>query len=108
MITGAAAGLALLAAMVGGLGVLVGGAGHKVGAQVTAAVLIYRADTYLPSIPLGALACLTWRYAPALISTSPRRLPRQAHITTTALAGAARRFPEPHPRPAHDTTDPAV
>ena len=48
------------------IGVLVGGAGHKVGAQVTAAVLIYRAVTYLPSIPLGAFACLTWRYAPAL------------------------------------------
>ena len=60
------------------IGVLVGGAGHKVGAQVTAAVLIYRAVTYLPSIPLGALVCLTWRYAPALISTSPRGLPRTA------------------------------
>jgi hypothetical protein len=71
------------------IGILAGGAGHKASAQVTAAVLIYRAVTYLPSIPLGALAYLTWRYAPALISTSPRRLPRQAHITTTALAGAA-------------------
>jgi uncharacterized protein (TIRG00374 family) len=60
------------------IGILAGGAGHMASAQVTAAVLIYRAVTYLPSIPLGALACLTWRYAPALISTSPRRLPRQA------------------------------
>jgi uncharacterized membrane protein YbhN (UPF0104 family) len=60
------------------IGILAGGAGHKASAQVTAAVLMYRAVTYLPSIPLGALACLTWRYAPALISTSPRRLPRQA------------------------------
>ncbi len=57
------------------IGILAGGAGHKAGAQVAAAVLIYRAVTYLPSIPLGALACLTWRYAPALISASPRRLP---------------------------------
>ena len=53
------------------IGILAGGAGHKASAQVTAAVLMYRAVTYLPSIPLGALACLTWRYAPALISTSP-------------------------------------
>ena len=57
------------------IGILADGAGHKAGAQVTAAVLMYRAVTYLPSIPLGALACLTWRYAPALISASPRRLP---------------------------------
>ena len=71
------------------IGILAGGAGHKAGAQVTAAVLLYRAVTYLPSIPLGALACLTWRYAPALISTSPRRLPRQARIRR-------RRSPVPH------------
>ena len=79
------------------IGILAGGAGHKDGAQVTAAVLMYRAVTYLPSIPLGALACLIWRYAPALISNSPRRLPRQARITTTPLAGAARRA-VPHRR----------
>jgi uncharacterized membrane protein YbhN (UPF0104 family) len=57
------------------IGILAGSAGHKASAQVTAAVLMYRAVTYLPSIPLGALACLTWRYAPALISGSPRGLP---------------------------------
>jgi len=34
--------------------------------QVTAAVLLYRAVTYLPPIPLGAIACLIWRHAPAL------------------------------------------
>ena len=39
--------------------------------QVTAAVLLYRAVTYLPPIPLGALACLVWRHAPALIRISP-------------------------------------
>ncbi len=49
------------------VGALAVGASHKVGAQVTAAVLLYRAVTYLPSIPLGAIACLTWRYAPRLI-----------------------------------------
>jgi putative heme transporter len=57
------------------IGILAGGAGHQASAQVTAAVLMYRAVTYLPAIPLGALACLTWRYAPVLISASPRGLP---------------------------------
>jgi uncharacterized membrane protein YbhN (UPF0104 family) len=55
------------------IGILAGGAGHEASAQVTAAVLIYRAVTYLPSIPLGALAFLTWRYAPALITTVRRQ-----------------------------------
>lgn len=45
--------------------VLAAGAGHLASAQVTAAVLLYRAVTYLPYIPLGALACLAWRRAPA-------------------------------------------
>jgi uncharacterized membrane protein YbhN (UPF0104 family) len=57
------------------IGILAGSAGDKASAQVTAAVLMYRAVTYLPAIPLGAVACLTWRYAPALISASPRGLP---------------------------------
>jgi hypothetical protein len=48
------------------VGVLAAGAGHEVAAQVTAAVLLYRAVTYLAPIPGGALACLAWRYAPAL------------------------------------------
>ena len=59
----------------GGLGItelgliatLAAGAGHRDGAQVTAAVLLYRAVTYLPPIPLGAIACLIWRHAPGLI-----------------------------------------
>ncbi|MGB6581612.1 MAG: YbhN family protein [Streptosporangiaceae bacterium] len=59
----------------GGLGItelgliatLAVGADHRVSAQVTAAVLLYRAVTYLPPIPLGAIACLTWRHAPTLI-----------------------------------------
>ena len=63
----------------GGLGItelgliatLAAGAGHRDGAQVTAAVLLYRAVTYLPPIPLGAIACLTWRHAPALIHAKP-------------------------------------
>jgi uncharacterized protein (TIRG00374 family) len=63
----------------GGLGItelgliatLAAGAGHRDGAQVTAAVLLYRAVTYLPPIPLGAIACFTWRHAPALIHAKP-------------------------------------
>jgi putative heme transporter len=47
--------------------VLATGAGHRASAQVTAAVLLYRAVTYLPPIPLGAAAWLVWRHAPALI-----------------------------------------
>ena len=55
------------------VGILTAGAGHPVSVQVTAAVLLYRAVTYLPPIPLGALACLIWRHAPTLIGTSPRQ-----------------------------------
>lgn len=53
------------------VGFLAAGAGPGAGAQVTAAVLLYRAVTYLPSIPLGAAACLVWRHAPALIHIRP-------------------------------------
>jgi len=53
------------------IAILAAGAGHRATAQVTAAVLLYRAVTYLPPIPLGAIACLTWRYAPALIHAKP-------------------------------------
>ena len=54
------------------VGILTAGAGHSASVQVTAAVLLYRAVTYLPPIPLGALACLIWRHAPALIGPSRR------------------------------------
>ena len=53
------------------IGVLAAGADHRAAAQVTAAVLLYRAVTYLPPIPLGAIAFLAWRYAPALIHAKP-------------------------------------
>jgi uncharacterized membrane protein YbhN (UPF0104 family) len=59
------------------IGTLVAAAGHRASAQVTAAVLLYRAVTYLPPIPLGAIACLTWRHAPALIRSSPQNAGRQ-------------------------------
>jgi uncharacterized membrane protein YbhN (UPF0104 family) len=49
------------------IGILADGAGHQATARVTAAVLLYRAVTYLPPIPLGAVACLAWRYTPRLI-----------------------------------------
>ena len=45
---------------------------------MTAAVLLYRAVTYLPPIPLGAIACLIWRHAPALIRSSPRNAGRRS------------------------------
>jgi len=53
------------------IGILAVGADHQATAQITAAVLLYRAVTYLPPIPLGAIACLAWRYAPALIHADP-------------------------------------
>jgi putative heme transporter len=67
--------LTLLPLTPGGLGVtelglvsvLAAGAGHRASAHVAAAVLLYRAVTYLPPIPLGAAAWLVWRYAPRLI-----------------------------------------
>jgi len=73
-VTGAAiAGLGITE--LGLIATLTAGAGHHDGAQVTAAVLLYRAVTYLPPIPLGAIACLTWRYAPGLIHA--RQAPHQ-------------------------------
>jgi hypothetical protein len=52
------------------VGILATSADHKVTVQVTAAVLLYRAVTYLPSIPLEAAACLIWRHAPVLLGSS--------------------------------------
>jgi len=74
----------------GGLGItelglvtiLAAGAAHRASIQVTAAVLLYRAVTYLPTIPLGALACLMWRHAPALLRISPHdAVPAAREIT---------------------------
>jgi uncharacterized membrane protein YbhN (UPF0104 family) len=56
------------------IGTMAAGADHRVSVQVTAAVLLYRAVTYLPSIPLGALACLVWRHAPTLVRAPARPL----------------------------------
>jgi putative heme transporter len=59
------------------VGVLAAGADHRATAQVTAAVLLWRAVTYLPPIPLGAAAFLVWRHAPALIHPQPAALAGQ-------------------------------
>jgi putative heme transporter len=53
------------------VGTLAAAAGPSAGAQVTAAVLLYRAVTYLPPIPLGTAAYLIWQHAPALIHAKP-------------------------------------
>jgi putative heme transporter len=55
------------------VGTLAAGAGPGVGAQVTAAVLLYRAVTYLPPIPLGAGTYLMWQHTPTLLRQPGRR-----------------------------------
>jgi putative heme transporter len=61
--------------------VLATGAGPRATVPVTAAVLLYRAVTYLPPIPLGAAAFLAWRHAPGLIRPTPASRPVQrAHL----------------------------
>jgi uncharacterized membrane protein YbhN (UPF0104 family) len=57
------------------VGILTTAAGHSASAQVTAAVLLYRAVTYLPPIPLGAIACLIWQHAPTLTHPRPPLTP---------------------------------
>lgn len=57
------------------VGILTATAGHRASAQVTAAVLLYRAVTFLPTIPLGAAAYFGWRHVPGLIHPAQRRLP---------------------------------
>jgi uncharacterized membrane protein YbhN (UPF0104 family) len=76
------------------IGTLAATAGHQASTQVTAAVLLYRAVTYLPPIPLGAIACLTWRHAPALIRSSPRDA---APAGQSPGAGTCQRRPVPQP-----------
>ena len=66
------------------IAILASGVGHRASAQVTAAVLLYRAVTYLPPIPLGAIACLVWRHAPGLIRTSPHNTSPAGHRSAPA------------------------
>jgi uncharacterized protein (TIRG00374 family) len=81
----------------GGLGITelgliatLAGAGHHDAVQVTAAVLLYRAVTYLPPIPLGVIACLTWQHAPALIHPKLAGAGQPAGVSSPVpgLAGA--------------------
>jgi len=76
------------------VGVLAAGIGHRAIAQVTAAVLLWRAVTYLPPIPLGAAAFLVWRHAPGLIHPAPAGLAGQP-AATRAPSGSE--HPEPVP-----------
>lgn len=65
----------------GGLGIvelgltapLAAGLGGAASARVAAAVLLFRAVTYLPSVPLGALAYLWWRHTDRSLSGVVRR-----------------------------------
>jgi putative heme transporter len=58
------------------VGILAHGASHLVTVQVIAAVLLFRALTYLLPIPLGAAAALLWRHAPALVHARPAPAPQ--------------------------------
>lgn len=73
----------------GGLGIvelgltapLIGGLGSDASARVVAAVLLYRALTYLPSLPLGALAYVWWRHGSrATASGTPDAAPALASL----------------------------
>jgi putative heme transporter len=55
------------------VGTLAAGLGPGPGAQVTAAVLLYRAVTYLPPIPLGTVTYLMWQHVPALLRPPGQR-----------------------------------
>ncbi len=68
------------------VGSLAAGTDHRITVQVTAAVLLYRAVTYLPPIPLGGAAYLLWRYAPGFIDATPGRLrlPSAVQYTETS------------------------
>jgi len=63
------------------VGILAAGADSKVAVQVTAAVLLYRAVTFLLPIPCGALACLAWRYTPALSRAITAGRVRRCEVT---------------------------
>ncbi len=81
------------------VGTLVAGGGHRVSVQVTAAVLLYRAVTYLPPIPLGALACLAWRHAPGLRHRGGRPAPVAGVLAASGEPGLCDESPAP---PAED------
>ncbi len=49
------------------VGTMAASAGHGAAGQVTAAVLLWRAVTYLPPIPLGAATYMVWQHTPRLL-----------------------------------------
>jgi putative heme transporter len=101
----------------GGLGItelgliatLAAGAGHRDGAQVTAAVLLYRAVTYLPPIPLGVIAGLIWRHAPGLIHAKLADVGQSAEMSARAgvQAGGGRAVHAGRPAEALEDADDA-
>ena len=78
------------------------GASHLTMAQVTAAVLLYRAVTYLLPIPAGVVALLTWRHAPGLLHAQPGTAAQPPNVAEPAglwpsaqvSAGAAQDYRE--------------
>ncbi len=67
-----------------------------------AAVNLGWAVTYLPSIPLGALAILTWRIAPGLIGTRISHPPGLRRPTLAAVPGDASSAAPADPRSVHE------
>jgi uncharacterized membrane protein YbhN (UPF0104 family) len=67
------------------VGTMAAGAGHGGAAQVTAAVLLYRAVTYLPPIPLGAVTYMMWQHTPRLLT------PGQAGDEPAGISNGLRR-----------------
>ena len=65
------------------VGSMAAGTDHRITVQITAAVLLYRAVTYLPSIPLGGAAYLLWRCAPRLISARAGQLRSEPAVQYT-------------------------
>ena len=82
----------------GGLGILelgltaplIAGLGSGPAARVAAAVLLYRALTYLPSLPLGALAYAWWRHSSGAAAVRPERARRAAASIGLSQAGDVR------------------
>ena len=72
--------LGLTGILLAGSHALSSGASHQTVAQVTAAVLLYRAVTYLLPIPIGVIAWLTWRHAPGLLLGRLGSAAQQPHV----------------------------
>ena len=90
------------------IAILAAGAGHRASAQVTAAVLLYRAVTYLPPIPLGAIACLIWRHAPALLHAKPAAASQPADMSPSEPDLARATVSAPSPEPGYAWSDRSV